>query len=76
MGGKIKMIEETMYCEEVFKGSYNQVLVHVPNNGNMITSVLLRQLIVVGLQERNGLATVPLWAATHTARWYDVEPKS
>ena len=66
MGGKINTIEETVYCEELFKGSCNQVLVHAPNNDNMITSVLLQHLIEVGLQEHNGLAIWSLWAVTHT----------
>ncbi|KAK3872921.1 hypothetical protein Pcinc_022035 [Petrolisthes cinctipes] len=55
-----------MYCEEFFKRSCNQVLVHVSDDDNMVTGVLLQQLIEVSLQERNGLTTLPLWAVTHT----------
>ncbi|KAK3873562.1 hypothetical protein Pcinc_021438 [Petrolisthes cinctipes] len=60
------MIKKSMYCEEFFKRSCNQVLVHVSDNDNMVTGVLLQQLIEVSLQERNELTTLPLWAVTHT----------
>ena len=55
-----------MQCEEFFKRSCNQVLVHVTNDDDVITSVLLQQLVKVSLQEPNGLTTLPLRAVAHT----------
>jgi hypothetical protein len=39
VGGKINVIEEAMDCEEFFEGSCNQVLVHIPNDDDMVASV-------------------------------------